>query len=107
MSTKRADWVTDSEVPRCLGNSLWNAGSFIRNEFAFSNWIKRGREYLYSKKDLLPLGQELKDRNIDLKRYQEFLVDNEAFDKRKSVPDKNQKSKGKPYSIPRGLNVVN
>src|SRR5580704_10576240 len=60
MSTERGDWVTDSEVPRCLGTSLWNAGSFIRNEFAFSNWFKKGREYLYSKKDLLALGQELK-----------------------------------------------
>jgi hypothetical protein len=108
MSIERGDWVKDSAIPGYLGPCPWNAGTFIRKEFEFTNWFKRGHEYLYSKKDLIALGQELKARNIDLKRYKEFLEDKAAFDKKKTVLDTpgKSKSKSKPYKVPTGLKNI-
>jgi hypothetical protein len=108
MSIERGDWVKDSGIPSFLGPCPWNAGSFIRKELEFTNWFKRGHEYLYSKKDLIALGQELKTRNIDLKRYKEFLEDKAAFDKKRAAQDtlEKQKSKGKSYKIPTGVKNI-
>ena len=108
MSIERGDWVKDDAIPHYLGPCPWNVGSFIRKEFAFANWIKRGHYYLYSKKDLIAMGQELKARNINLKRYKEFLEDKAAFDKKRvakeTVPK--EKKRGKPYILPKGLKNI-
>jgi hypothetical protein len=108
MSIERGEWVEDSEIPRFIKTAFYRPGDFIRKEFAFANWFKRGREYLYSKKDLIALNQELIRRNINLKRYQEFLYDKTAFDKRKAAENSPQKSKskGKPFKIPTGLKNI-
>jgi hypothetical protein len=73
MSVERGDWVEEKALGQYLGPCPFNAGKFIRKEFAFQNWIKRGHSYLYSKRDLIALGQELKAHNIDLKRFQKGL----------------------------------
>lgn len=82
MSIDRGDWVKESEIGRYIKSLPWNAGSFIRKEFEFTDWIKRGHEYLYSKKELISLGEELEARKIDCKLYDEFLRDKAAYDKR-------------------------
>jgi len=108
MSIERGEWVKDSEISRYLGPCPWNAGAFIRKEFEFGNWFKRGREYLYSKKDLITLGQELKARNIDLKRYKEFLEDKVAFDKKRPALVIPQKPilRAKSYKVPTNLKNI-
>src|SRR5579872_804180 len=63
----RGDWVKEREIVQYIKTAPWNAGIFIRKEFAFANWRKRGHEYFYAKKDLIALGRELEARNIDLK----------------------------------------
>ena len=55
MSIDRGDWVKEGEIGRYIKSLPWNAGSFIRKEFEFTNWIKRGHEYLYSKKEIYRL----------------------------------------------------
>lgn len=107
MSIEREEWVKEENLSRYLGPCPWRAGVFIRKEFAFTNWIKRGFDYLYAKKDLIALGRELKTRNVDLKRYQEFLQDKAIFDKRVALmktPPK--KPKGKAYVFPNGVKNI-
>src|SRR3954469_472807 len=71
MAAQRGDWVKEDELGKYI-KADWRAGSFIRSEFGFSACIKDGRSYLYNKKTLQKLGQELKARNIDLSRYMEY-----------------------------------
>jgi hypothetical protein len=106
MSIERGDWVVEDDLPKYLGPCPWHAGAFIRKEFEFTNWVKKGHEYRYSKKDVMALGQELKARNIDLKRYQEFLDDKAAFDKKAALKMTPQAPKGKPYNFPKGVKNI-
>jgi hypothetical protein len=106
MSIERGDWVGEKSLEQYLGPCPWNAGSFIRKEFAFTGWVKKGREYRYSKKDLVALGQELKAHNIDLKRYQEFLDDKAAFDKKAAKTPVATVAKGKTYNFPKGVRNI-
>jgi hypothetical protein len=108
MSVERGDWVKESEIGHYIKSVPWHPGAFIRNEFAFANWFKRGHEYLYSKKDLIALGQELEKLNIDLNRYKEFREDQAAFERRLTAQStaKKPKSNGKPYRIPAGLKNI-
>jgi len=107
MAIDRGDWVKDSEISRYIKSAPWNAGGFIRKEFEFKNWIKRGHEYLYLKKDLIALGEELAKRNIDCKRYWEFLLDKAAFDKKMTSLDQQKNHREKPFKLPKGIkNIV-
>ena len=105
----RGDWVGEDDIGKYIKPAPWNAGTFIRKELEFASWFRRGQQYLYSKKDLMALGKELADRNIDLKRYKEFLEDKAAFD-RKAAKDLNnplkRKGKPKPFYIPKGLKNI-
>jgi hypothetical protein len=102
MSTERGEWVGDDDIGKYINPAPWNAGVIIRKEFEFTNWFKRGHHYLYSKKDLIALGKELSDRNIDLKRYKELLEDKAAFDKKVAGAN----SKSKPFKIPSHLKDI-
>src|SRR5580658_8020630 len=106
MSIERGDWVSEKALEQYLGPCPWSAGAFIRKEFAFTSWVKKGREYRYSKKDLVAFGQELKAHNIDLKRYQEFLDDKAAFDKKAAKAPAATAAKGKTYHFPRGVKNI-
>ena len=105
MSIERGDWVDEDDLPKYLGPCPYNVGTFIRKEFAFTGWAKKGHKYLYSKKDLMALGQELKANNIALKRYYEFLDDKAAFD-RKAARDSAAVTKSKPYAFPKGVKNI-
>jgi hypothetical protein len=106
MSIERGDWVKEGEIGRYIKSLPWNPGAFIRKEFEFTNWIKRGHEYLYSKKELIALGEELEARKIDCKLYDEFLRDKSAFDKRMSVIEEARNKKIPPWKIQKGLKNV-
>src|SRR5580658_3899216 len=106
MSIERGDWIDEDDLPKYLGPCPWNAGSFIRKEFAFASWVKKGHGYRYLKKDVEALGQELKSHNIDLKRYQEFLDDKAAFDKKAAKQPAAAPSNSKPYTFPKGVKNI-
>jgi hypothetical protein len=112
MLTEREEWVKDSEIVKYIRSVPWNVGSFIRKEFEFRSCFKMGHEYLYYKKDLIALGCELEKRNIDLKRYKEFLEDKTIFEKKleaiKNYETKkpNSKFKNKTYKLPSGIKNI-
>lgn len=107
MTIERGDWITEKEFPKYLGLCSWRAGKFIQEAFAFNHVIKKGREYLYYKKDIEALGQELKAKNINLHRYEEFLIDKAAFDKKvATVSASPKKGKDKRFQMPTGTKNI-
>lgn len=99
LSIERGDWVTESDIIKIIKNAPYGSGKFIREEFNFTNHFKRGKSYYYNKKDLMALGRELKQRNVDLKRYMEYKVDSAKFDKLLADAKSNNKGKRKGKSF--------
>ena len=109
MSIERGEWVTDDNIRKYIKSApSWNPGSFLRNHFEFSNWYKKGHDYLYSKKDLIRLNDELIKRNINLARYREMLDDKAAFERSLTRPKKPNKpdAGGKGFRMPRGIKNI-
>lgn len=106
MSVERGNWVKDDDIKKYIHSLPWNPGAFIRKEFEFTNWFTRGHEYLYAKKDLTALGEELVKRNIDCKRYKEFLDDKDAFDKRMAKHEETSTKKTPVWQIKKGLKNI-
>ena len=107
LSTERGEWVNDGEIRRFVKTAPYNAGSFLRNEFAFANWYRHGHHYYYSKRDLIAFNQELEKRNIDLSRYQDMLADKRAFEKsleKKAL--KKLKGNAKGFVMPAGIKNI-
>ncbi len=108
LNIERGQWVADHSVGKYIKNAGYRAGAFIRQEFGFSNYFKRGQTYYYSKKDLISLGKELKERNVDLGRYMEFIEDRTKFKKYVSEAAQNNKGKlkNKSYKLPADVNNI-
>ena len=108
LNIERGQWVADHSVGKYIKNAGYRAGAFIRQEFGFSNYFKRGQTYYYNKKDLISLGKELKERNVDLGRYMEFIEDRTKFKKYVSEAAQNNKGKlkNKSYKLPADVNNI-
>ena len=108
LNIERGQWVADHSIGKYIKNAGYRAGAFIRQEFGFSNYFKRGQTYYYSKKDLISLGKELKERNVDLGRYMEFIEDRTKFKKYLSEAAQNNKGKlkNKSYKLPTEVNNI-
>jgi hypothetical protein len=104
MAAQRGEWVKEDELGKYI-KADWRAGSFIRSEFEFNACIKDGHYYLYNKKALQKLGQELKARNIDLRRYMEYKRSESDFQKKLSANKKSFKGK-RAYEIPSDLKNI-
>src|SRR5688572_19055125 len=55
LSIERGEWIEEYNISRYIKNAHYRAGAFIRQEFGFSNYFKRGQTYYYNKKDLIAL----------------------------------------------------
>ena len=108
LNIEGGQWVADHSVGKYIKNAGYRAGAFIRQEFGFSNYFKRGQTYYYSKKDLISLGKELKERNVDLGRYMEFIEDRTKFKKYVSEAAQNNKGKlkNKSYKLLAEVNNI-
>jgi hypothetical protein len=93
LSIERGEWIEDGNIDKFIKHAPYRAGTFIRQEFGFSNFFKRGQTYYYNKKDLVALGKELKERNVDLGRYMQYVEDQAKF--KKYLESINEKGKGK------------
>lgn len=101
LSIKREEWIHEHDLGKYLKNSPYNyAGKFIRENFGFINYFKRGKTHYYNKKDLIDLSKELVARNVNLKRYCELLEDKAKFEKNLSDAELNTKSKKKKFQLP-------
>src|SRR6478736_487570 len=61
---ERGEWVKDHDIHKYLKNAHYRAGTFIRQEFGFSNYFKRGHDFYFNKKDLIALDKELRKRDV-------------------------------------------
>ena len=102
LSIQRGNWVKERDIQEHIKSAPWRCGKFIREEFGFQNYFKRGREYYYWKNDLIALGKELIDRKVDLRSYVELKEDQAKFEKYVNALLNNitPKGKRKPYKLP-------
>lgn len=108
MSIERGEWVDSDKISEIIRSAPWDCGNFIREEFKFVNFFKKGRTFYYYKNDLIALRDELKKRNINLERYIELKRNQEDFEQRVALlfNGDQQKSKKKPFKIPARLKEI-
>jgi len=81
LSIKRGKWIENGDISKFVKGAPYGSGKFIIEKFGFTNYFTRGKTHYFNKKDLVAFGNELKKRNINLKRYMELLADQEKFNK--------------------------
>lgn len=81
LSIERGEWIEEDEISKIIKKAPYHSGKFIIEKFEFTNFFKRGRSLYFNKKEIIALNNELKKRNINLKRYMELLEDQEKFRK--------------------------
>jgi hypothetical protein len=108
LSIERGDWVKDDDIRKIVKTAPYNAGSFLRKEFAFSNWYRHGHHHYYCKKDLIAFNEQLQHHNIDLERYREMLDDKRSFERRmeKRNADGKIKRGSKLFQFPKGVKDI-
>ncbi len=93
-------WISGYDIPKYIKSAPYNnIGNFIREELQFSNIYTKGKSVYYYKKDIINLGNELKERNIDLARYMELKAEKERIEK--AAPDKYLLRKAKKIQVGR------
>ena len=110
LSIERGEWVSDSDITKYIKNAHYRAGAFIIREFNFTNYFKSGRTFFFNKKDLIALAKELKERNVNLGRYMEYIDDQVRFKKslaNAAENNKDKKNKRKSFKIPADLKDFN
>ena len=109
LSIEKGEWVSDSDITKYIKNAHYRAGVFIIREFNFTNYFKSGRTFFFNKKDLIALAKELKERNVNLGRYMEYIDDQVRFKKSLAIAADNNKgkSKKKSFKIPADLKDFN
>jgi len=115
MQADRGEWIASGDVSEIIKHAPYNPATMLIEEFHFTNYFKRGSTYYFKKKDLLDFNRELKERNINLKKYDELLRDKEKFQKyvdsihaekgsksrrRFMIPENLRDIFSKPYSPP-------
>ena len=102
LSIQRGEWIVEYDLDKYIKKAPHGAGKFIREHFSFTSFFKRGSRYYFYKEDVLALAKELKDRNVDLRRYMELKEDQARFEKYLTAQKENNKGKKKrkAYHLP-------
>jgi hypothetical protein len=108
LSIERGEWVKDHDIQKYIKNTHHRAGTFIRQEFGFSNYFKRGHDFYFNKKDLIALDKELRKRNVNLGRYMDYLEDKAKFKKSLDMAKENNKVRKnkKAFQLPYDLKDI-
>lgn len=107
LSVERGEWVDDYHINKIIKSAPYNGtGAFIRTEFGFTNYFKKGRLHYYNRKALLALARELKERNVDLGRFMEYKADQAKFRESILTAVENNKGKKKAYTLPDDLRNI-
>ena len=76
MQAIRGEWVSSGDVDKVIKHAPYNPAKILIEEFQFKNYFKRGSTYYFKRKDLIDLNKELKKRNINLKTYHCYPINN-------------------------------
>lgn len=107
LSIERGEWIAEEDISKIIRKAPYRSGSFIIEQFGFSNYFKWGRTLYFNRKDLMALNTELKARNINLRRYMELINDQEKFNKLvKSAKRQAGKKNQKHFRIPDWLRDI-
>lgn len=108
LTKARDEWIDEDGFEKYLKADHYDSGKFVRQEFGFTSYYKKGYDYYYNKKDILAFSKELKNRNIDLNRYIELKKDQAEFEKTIAAIRGNTplKSTAKPFHIPPELRDI-
>ncbi|UAY55667.1 hypothetical protein [Arachidicoccus terrestris] len=99
--SERGQWIAEDSLEKYF-KGCWSAGKFIREHFGFNDWIKYSYSYLYNRKSIERLADELKKRNVDLQRYTEYVASQALFQKK--MDEFFEKKKGRyAYLLPDDL----
>lgn len=104
LSIERGEWIDESDISKVIKGAPYQSGKFIQKEFGFTNCFKFGRTTYYNKRDLIALSCELKERNIDFKRFFEYRADQEKFEK--GLESVKSNSDKKSFKIPDDLSDI-
>lgn len=80
MQIERGEWVNQYDIHKVIRNFPYAGTKFLIDELKFQNYFRRGQRYYFNRKDLIALGKELKERNLNLGRYLELKSDKAKFD---------------------------
>lgn len=108
LSIERGEWIRDDDIHKYIKSAKYRAGTFIIQQFEFSNYFKRGRDFYFNKKDLIALDKELKNRNVNLGRYMDYIEDKIKFRKNLEMAKENNKAgkNKKAFQVPYGLGDI-
>lgn len=105
LQTERGEWISEYDISKVIRKAGNRSGKFIIEKFGFKNFYVRGKQYYFSRKDLIALNKELKARNINLGKYMELEEDKEKF--HKYLSDLKQGKKRRPrFKIPEDLQDI-
>jgi|GEM_PF-1119454 hypothetical protein len=106
---ERDEWVDSYNISKYIKGAPYNVGTFIRDEFNFTNYFKRGRNYYYFRDDIIALGKVLKKRNVNLGRYMELKADQQKLEGyiASVFQNKGEKSKKRKFKVPKALMDIN
>ena len=105
LSIERGEWVVSHDIDKYIKSASYRSGNFIIKEFGFSNYFKRGSSNYFNKQDLIALGKELKERNVDLSRYEELKEDQLKFHRYLESASKNKEGKT-AFKVPKNLKDI-
>lgn len=74
LQIERGEWVNEHDISKIIRSAPYYCGKFIIEKFGFNNYFIRGKQFYFSRKDLLALNKELKARKIKLDTYMDLEV---------------------------------
>lgn len=105
LQIERGEWISEDDISKVIRTAGYRSGRFIIEKFEFKNFFIRGKQYFYSRKDLIALNKELKARRINLGIYMKLEEDKEKF--HKYLNDLKQEKKRRPrFKLPEELRDI-
>ncbi|HEY4198868.1 MAG TPA: hypothetical protein VGM63_25185 [Mucilaginibacter sp.] len=104
LSTERNAWVEEYQLDRIFKGARYGSGKFLREELGFTQYFLKGRSHYYSRKALLALARELKERKVNLARYIEYRNEKANFEAR--LKKASGKKKLAAYQLPDDMHDI-
>lgn len=80
LQIERREWVSQYDIDKVIRNFPYSGAKFLIEELKFQNYFRRGQRFYFNRNDLIALGKEFKERDLNLSRYLELKNDKAKFD---------------------------